>query len=76
MNDQTPLVIVGDPLDNNIAYYTEVIQALGAQCLAAVSGKNLVNLVVSHQPALVILDSQLADPDAYQLLNLLKSGKK
>ena len=76
MTKQQPLVIVCDPQDNNIAYYTEVIQAMGAGCLATSVGGNVVNLVASHQPALVILDSQLEEPDGYQLLNLLKSGKK
>lgn len=76
MTKQQPLVIVCDPEDSNIAFYTEVIQALGAHCLATTAGGNVVNLVVSHQPALVILDSALEEPDGYQLLNLLKSGKK
>ncbi len=76
MTKQQPLVIVCDPQDTNIAYYTEVIQAMGAVCLATSLGGNVVNLVASHQPALVILDSQLDEPDGYQLLNLLKSGKK
>ena len=75
MTKQQPLVIVCDPQDSNIAYYTEVIEALGARCVATSLGGNVVNLVVSHQPALVILDSQLEEPDGYQLLNLLKSGK-
>ncbi|MCP5014046.1 MAG: EAL domain-containing protein [Ketobacter sp.] len=76
MTKQQPLVIVCDPEDSNIAFYTEVVQALGAHCLATTAGGNVVNLVVSHQPALVILDSQMDEPDGYQLLNLLKSGKK
>lgn len=76
MTKQQPLVIVCDPEDSNIAYYTEVIEAQGARCVAASVGGNVVNLVVSHQPALVILDSQLEEPDGYQILNLLKSGKK
>jgi diguanylate cyclase (GGDEF)-like protein len=76
MTKQQPLVIVGDSEDSNIAYYTEVIEASGAHCLATTEGGNVLNLVVSHQPALIILDSKLEDPDGYQLLNLLKSGKK
>ncbi|RLU01578.1 EAL domain-containing protein [Ketobacter sp.] len=76
MTKQQPLVIVCDPEDSNIAYYTEVIEAMGARCVATSVGGNVVNLVESHQPALVILDSQLEEPDGYQTLNLLKSGKK
>ena len=76
MTKQQPLVIVCDAVDSNIAYYTEVIEAMGARCVASAVGGNVVNLVVSHQPALVILDSQLEEPDGYQILNLLKSGKK
>lgn len=76
MTKQQPLVIVCDPEDSNIAFYTEVIEALGAHCLATTAGGNVVNLVTSHQPAVVILDSGLDEPDGYQLLNLLKSDKK
>lgn len=76
MSEQQPVVIVGDPQDGNIAYYSEVIQGLGARCLSTRDGANLMELVVTHQPALVLLDSQLKEPDSYQLLNLLGSGNK
>jgi len=74
MTKQQPLVIICDSEDSNIAYYTEIVQALGAACLAANSSASVVELVASHQPALIILDSRLEGPDSYQLLNLLHAN--
>lgn len=76
MNQTLPLFIIADALDANIAYYTELVQAAGARALATAEGGNVVDLVASHQPALLILDSGLHDPDSYQVLNLLKSQAK
>src|SRR5690606_2414084 len=76
MNQQLPLIIIADSHDSNIVYYSELIQAAGGRALASEVGANVVNLVASHQPALLILDSGLGDPDSYQVLNLLKSNAK
>lgn len=76
MNQTQPLIIIADSQDANIAYYSELIQASGARALATAEGGNVLNLVASHQPALLILDSALSDPDSYQVLNLLKSDSR
>ncbi len=76
MNQTSPLIIIADSQDSNIAYYSELVQAAGARALATTEGGNVVDLVASHQPALLILDSGLTDPDSYQVLNLLKSSNK
>ncbi|MFZ5603062.1 MAG: GGDEF domain-containing response regulator, partial [Pseudomonadota bacterium] len=76
MNQTLPLIIIADNQDANIAYYSELVQASGARALATAEGGNVLNLVASHQPALLILDSALNDPDSYQVLNLLKSDSR
>ena len=76
MNQTLPLIIIADSQDANIAYYSELINASGARALATAEGGNVLDLVASHQPALLILDSALNDPDSYQVLNLLKSDSR
>ena len=69
MNVTLPLIIIADSHDGNIAYYSELIQA-------SEHGGNIVSLVASHQPALLILDSGFTEPDSYQILNLIKSDPR
>lgn len=76
MNLSQPLIIIADSQDSNIAYYSELIQAVGARALATEQSGNVVNLVASHQPALLILDSSFRDPDSYHVLNLLKANEQ
>lgn len=76
MNLSQPMIIIADKQDSNIAYYSELIQAVGARALATEQSGNIVSLVASHQPALLILDSGFRDPDSYHILNLLKSGEQ
>lgn len=74
------LFIIADTQDRNIAFYSELIQAIGARALATEQSGNILNLVASHQPALLILDSGFRDPDSnpdsYHVLNLLKSNEQ
>jgi diguanylate cyclase (GGDEF)-like protein len=76
MNLSQPLIIIADSQDTNIAYYSELVQAAGARALATEQSGNVVNLVASHQPALLILDSSFRDPDSYNVLNLLKANEQ
>lgn len=76
MNLSQPLIIIADAQDSNIAFYSELIQAAGARALATEQAGNVLNLVASHQPALVILDSSFRDPDSYHVLNLLKANEQ
>lgn len=76
MNLPQPSIIVADSQDSNIAFYIELIQAAGASALATEQSGNIVNLVASHQPAFLILDSGFKDPDSYHILNLLKANEK
>lgn len=75
MNLSQPMIIIADKQDSNIAYYSELVQALGARALATEQSGNIVSLVASHQPALLILDAGFRDPDSYHILSLLKSGE-
>lgn len=70
------LFIIADTQDRNIAFYSELIQACGARALATEQSGNILNLVASHQPALLILDSGFQDPDSYHVLNLLKANEQ
>lgn len=76
MTQEQPLVVIADPKDSNIQFYTDVAQASGARCVATTAGGNLIDIVESHPASLVILDSHMEEPDGYQLLNLLKSNEK
>ncbi len=76
MNLSQPSIIIADNQDSNIAFYTDLIQAAGASALATEQSDNIVNLVASHQPAFLILDSGFENPDSYHVLNLLKANEK
>lgn len=76
MNLSQSLIIIADAQDSNIAFYSELVQAAGARALATEQSGNVQNLVASHQPALLILDSGFKDPDSYHILNLLKANEQ
>lgn len=76
MNLSQPLFIIADPHVSNIAYYSELLQAMNVRALATEQGQHLHELVANHQPALLILDSGFNQPDSYHLLDLLKSDDR
>lgn len=73
MSESKPVVVVADSEPSNIEFYNQVCDEAGATMVSTGVAERLFSLVVAQQPALVIVDSLLENPDSYQLLNRLKS---
>lgn len=71
MHQQTILIIEDDPAIMN--FMTAILEAANYQVLQAGTGKIGMSLLISYQPALLILDLGLPDMDGFTILEKVRS---
>lgn len=64
------LVVEDDPL--NMLLISEVLLRMGFSVLKAFNGKEAVNLLEQHDPAIVFMDLQMPEMDGYEATNFIR----
>src|SRR5438445_12878983 len=70
------LVLIVEDNDKNMKLFRDVLQATGYSTLEATTGEEAVELALSHEPALVLMDVQLPGIDGVEALARLKRDER
>ena len=71
-----PLVALYDATPKHIDAYRHIFQAMEVDMQAPETADALYALVQEKAPALILVDSAVTQPDAFQVINSLKADKK
>lgn len=71
-----PLVALYDATPKHIDAYRHIFQAMEVDMQAPETADALYALVQEKAPALILVDSAVTQPDAFQVINTLKADKK
>lgn len=71
-----PLVVLLDATAKHIDAYRHIFQALDVDMAAPENAESLLQITQDRAPALILVDAAIAQPDAFQVINSLKSDKK
>ena len=69
-------VLVVEDNEKNMKLFRDVLQATGYSTLEAMSGEDAVELALSHEPALVLMDVQLPGIDGVEALARLRRDER
>src|SRR5437879_9394706 len=69
-------VLVVEDNEKNMKLFRDVLQATGYSTLEATTGEDAVELALSHEPALVLMDVQLPGIDGVEALARLKRDER
>jgi two-component system, cell cycle response regulator DivK len=70
------LVLVVEDNEKNMKLFRDVLQATGYSPLEATTGEDAVELALSHEPALVLMDVQLPGIDGVEALGRLRGDER
>jgi two-component system cell cycle response regulator DivK len=70
------LVLVVEDNEKNMKLFRDVLQATGYSPLEATTGEDAVELALSHEPALVLMDVQLPGIDGVDALGRLRADER
>jgi adenylate cyclase len=73
MSDDTARILVVDDVAQNVRLLEAVLEAHGYDVVAATDGHAALNLVVSAEPDLVLLDVVMPQPDGYAVCRRLRA---
>jgi class 3 adenylate cyclase/CheY-like chemotaxis protein len=73
MSDDTERILVVDDVAQNVRLLEAVLEAHGYDVVAATDGHAALNLVVSAEPDLVLLDVVMPQPDGYAVCRRLRA---
>jgi len=67
------LVLVADPDPFNLLLLHEACEAAGYDVATAADGHEVLAMVARHTPDLLVLDTQMSEIDAFEILRILKA---
>lgn len=67
------LVLVADPDPFNLRLLHEACEAAGYDVVTAADGPEVLAMVARHPPDLLVLDAQISEIDAFEILRILKA---
>jgi two-component system cell cycle response regulator DivK len=70
------LVLVVEDNEKNMKLFRDVLRATGYSTLEAATGEDAVELALSHEPALVLMDVQLPGIDGVEALARLRRDER
>lgn len=73
---QQALVVLYDSVSKHVDAYRHIFQAMEVEMTAAEDADALMQLAQEKAPALIMVDSAVTQPDAFQVINALKADKK
>ena len=69
-------ILVVEDNEKNMKLLRDVLQATGYRTLEATSGEEAIEIVRSHEPALVLMDVQLPGADGVETLARLREDER
>ena len=69
-------ILVVEDNEKNMKLFRDVLQATGYRTLEATSGEEAIEIVRSHEPALVLMDVQLPGADGVETLARLREDER
>ena len=69
-------ILVVEDNEKNMKLFRDVLQATGYRTLEATSGEEAIEIVRSHEPALVLMDVQLPGADGIETLARLREDER
>ncbi|MFZ1865801.1 MAG: response regulator [Polyangiales bacterium] len=67
------LVLVADPDPFNLRLLHEACEAAGYDVVTAADGPEVLAMIARHPPDLLVLDAQMSEVDAFEILRILKA---
>ncbi len=73
-NSESPLVLLAEDNDANIATISSYLEAKGYQLIVARDGRQAINLLRSHSPDLILMDIQMPETDGIEVIEWIRSN--
>ena len=72
-NSQRPILVIDDHVDS-LFYAQQATEVLGYTAIVLESGKQVIDIVVSHRPFVILLDICLRDTNGFDVLKTLRQN--